>query len=109
MVTAQEKILWKKWATSLRQSMMTSLTPEVTKSVASIAVETGTTKAESTLKGSRFWQACQDGKNPNETLSLSGFEIEFIPDEDRKVHEVTFRLNKTWKDIMQTVLDRKQN
>jgi hypothetical protein len=108
-MTVQEKILWKKWATSLRQSMMTSLTPEVTKTVASIAVETGTTKAESTLTGSRFWQACQDGKSPNETLSLAGFEIEFAPDEKRKVHEVTLRLNKTWKDIMQGVLDRQRN
>jgi hypothetical protein len=105
----QEKVLWTKWATSLRKSMMTSLTAEVTKSVASIAVETGTTKAESTLKGSRFWQECQAGKRPNDALSLAGFEIEFTPDEKRKVNEVTFRLNKTWKDIMQGVLDRKRN
>mgnify|MGYP001182270998 CR=1 FL=1 len=108
-MTAQEKILWKNWATSLRQSMMTSLTSEVTKSVASIADETGTTKAESTLRGSRFWQACQNGKSPNETLSLAGFEIDFALDEKHKVHEITFRLNKTWQDILQGVLDRKRN
>ncbi|MBX3423096.1 MAG: hypothetical protein KF752_16185 [Pirellulaceae bacterium] len=109
MMAVQEKILWKNWATSLRQSMMTSLTPEVTKSVASIIDETGTAKAESTLNGFRFWQACQEGKSPNEVLTLSGFEIDFTPDENRKVHEVTFRLNKTWKDILQGVLDRKRN
>lgn len=107
-MTVQEKLLWKKWATSLRQTMMTSLTPEVTKSVRSIADETGTTKAETTITGSRFWQACQDGKSPNETLSVAGFEIDFEPDEKRKVHEVTFRLNKTWNDILQGVLDRKR-
>lgn len=108
-MAVQEKILWKKWAVSLRKDMMTSLTPEVTKTVASIAVETGTTKAESTLTGSRFWQDCQAGKSPNETLALSGFEIEFTPDDNRKVHEVTLRLNKTWQDILQGVLDRQRN
>jgi|688.fasta_scaffold00023_115 hypothetical protein len=108
-MAVQEKVLWTKWATKLRQTMMTSLTAEITKSVAAIADETGTTKAESTLTGSRFWQDCQAGKSPNEALSAAGFVIEFTPDEKRKVHEVTLRLNKTWMDILQGVLDRKRN
>ncbi len=107
-MSVQEKTRWKKWADHLRQEMMTSLTSEVTKSVASITAETSTTKAESTLQGARFWKACQQGKSPNDFLSVAGFEIDFEQDDERKVHEVTLRLNRTWMEIMQRVLDRKR-
>ena len=107
-MSVQEKTRWKNWADKLRQEMMTSLTAEITKSVESITTETRTTKAESTLHGARFWKACQAGKSPNDVLAVAGFEIDFEQDDDRKVQEVTLRLNSTWMDIMQRVLDRKK-
>ena len=109
LMSVQEKTRWKKWADHLRQEMMTSLTSEVTKSVATITTETSTTKAESTLNGARFWKACQQGKSPNDVLSVAGFEIDFEQDDERKVREVTLRLNQTWMEILQRVLDRKRN
>ena len=107
-MTGQEKAKWKDWADSLRQEMMTSLTPEVTKSVAIISSETATTKAESTLRSVRFWRACQQGKSPNDTLAKAGFEVEFEPDERQAVQEVTLRLNQTWLTILDRVIERKQ-
>jgi hypothetical protein len=107
-MSVQEKTRWKNWADKLRQEMMTSLTAEVTKSVDSITSETSTTKAESTLRGARFWKACQAGKSPNDVLATAGFEIDFEQDDDRKVQEVTLRLNSTWMEILQRVLDRKK-
>lgn len=105
-MAVQEKTRWKNWADGLRQTMMTSLKPEVTKSVEAITSETATTKAESTLRSVRFWQACQAGDSPNDVLAKAGFEIEFQPDEARHVQEVTLRLNQSWLTILQRVLDR---
>lgn len=106
-MSIQEKVRWKNWADQLRKEMMTSLTPEVTKSVQIITQETATTKAESTLKSVRFWKACQAGKSPNDTLVTAGFVIEFEPDGSKVVSNVTLRLNQTWMSIMQRVIDRK--
>ncbi len=108
-MSVQEKTRWKNWADQLRQEMMTSLNAEVTKSVEAITEETATTKAESTLRSTRFWKACQAGKSPNDVLTIAGFEIDFEPDEDRKVSQVTLRLNSTWMDILQRVLDRQKS
>ena len=87
---------------------MTSLTAEVTKSVASITAETATNKSENTLKSARFWRACQTGTSPNDFLAKAGFEIDFQQDNQRHVNEVTLRLNETWMAILNQVLDRKQ-
>jgi hypothetical protein len=106
-MSIQEKVRWKNWADQLRKEMMTSLTPEVTKSVQIITQETATTKAESTLRSVRFWKACQAGKSPNDTLVMAGFVIEFEPDGSKVVSDVTLRLNNTWMSIMQRVIDRK--
>lgn len=106
-MTVQEKTRWKNWAVGLRQRMMTGMTAEVTKSVAAITSETATTKPENTLRSERFWRACQAGASPNDTLARAGFEIEFQPDKERGVQEVTLRLNETWMTILQGVLDRK--
>lgn len=105
-MSIQEKVRWKNWADQLRKDMMTSLTPEVTKSVNSITQETATTKAESTLRSVRFWKSCQAGKSPNDTLVMAGFVIEF-QEEERVVSDITLRLNSTWMSIMQRVIDRK--
>jgi len=94
-MSVQEKVRWKNWADRLRQEMMTGLEPEVTRSVKSIATETATTKAESTLHSVRFWKACQAGKSPNDALTIAGFEIDFEPTEERSVQNVTLRLNQT--------------
>ena len=107
-MTVQEKTRWKNWADELRQEMMTSLTAEVTKSVEAITSETATTKAESSLRSVRFWRACELGKSPNDFLAKAGFEIEFQPDEEQNVREVTLRLNKTWLTILRQVLEREK-
>ena len=105
-MAVSEKAGWKDWADCLCQEMMTSLTSQVTKSVEAITSETATTKAESTLRSTRFWRACQSGKSPNDVLATAGFEIEFEQDEEGNVREVTFRLNQSWMTILQRVLDR---
>lgn len=87
--------------------MMTGLEPQVTRSVASIASETASSKAESTLHSVRFWKACQAGTAPNDALRAAGFEVEFEPSPDRSVQQVTLRLNPTWMSILQRVLDRR--
>ena len=104
-MSAQEKTRWKSWAEALRQEMMTGLKPEVTKTVDEITAETASSKATSTLHSTRFWTSCKEGKSPNEVISAAGFEIEFEP-EDKKVHEVTFKLNATWMSILNKVLER---
>lgn len=106
-MTTNERNLWKNWADALRQKMMANLAAEVTKSVASITSETATSKTEGTVQSSRFWKACQSGVRPNDSLMAAGFEIEFVPDDDSKVREVTFRLNETWMTILNGVLERK--
>lgn len=106
-MTGQEKIRWKNWADGLRQELMTSFTGEVTKSVETITTETGTTKAESTLRSARFWRSCQSGKSPNDFFARAGFEIEFQEVEGSNVREVTLRLNQTWMTILQGAIDRK--
>ena len=105
-MTIQEKKRWKEWADCLRQEMMGSLTTDVTKSVDAIVTATATTKAEKTVHSERFWLGCQAGKSPNEVLAKAGFEIEFETDDDRRVEEVTLRLNQTWRKILQPALDR---
>lgn len=106
IVTLKEKANWKEWADRLRQKMMTSLMAEVTKSVDAIAAETATTIAEKTLRSVRFWEACQSGIAPHEVIAKAGFLVDFQPEEDRTVDEVTLRLNETWMTIMRRVLDR---
>jgi hypothetical protein len=108
-MSVQEKVRWKNWADRLRQQMMTGLEPQVTRSVQSIASETATTKAESTLHSVRFWKACQAGKSPNDALTSAGFEIDFEANSEKSVQQVTLRLNATWMSIMQRVLDRKSS
>ena len=105
-MTVQEKKRWRDWADRLRQEMMGSRTINATKSVDAIVAATGTTKDEKTVRSERFWLACQAGTSPNEVLAKAGFEIEFESDGDRRVEKVTLRLNQTWRDILQGVLDR---
>lgn len=107
MAAQSEKARWKKWADSLRQEMMVALTPQVTKSVETIATETGSTKGKETLKSIAYWRSCQSGASANDSLSVAGFEIDFQEDQDRRVSEVTLKLNSTWLSIMQKVLDRR--
>ncbi len=85
---------------------MTGLTPQVTKTVDEIISETETTKAESTVRSARFWEACSS-PIPNDVLTRAGFDIKFEPD-DRSVREVTLRLNESWMSILQRVLDRQK-
>lgn len=106
-MAVQEKVLWMNWAENLRKEMMTGLTPNKTKLVADIISETGTTKSETVVSSLRFWKDCQQGKGPHGCLIAAGFEVEFIPCEDRTIREVTLRLNGTWMAILQRVLDRK--
>ena len=108
MAVQSDKARWKKWADSLRQEMMTALTPQVTKSVDDIAAESGTTKSKKALKSRTFWRSCQAGATANDSLTVAGFEIEFEEDEDSCVNEVTLKLNSTWLSIMQKVLDRQR-
>jgi hypothetical protein len=105
-MTAKEKTAWKDWLDELRQAMMTGLTAEVTKSVDEITSVIDTTKNDSTLRTERFWRACQLGESPNDVLAKAGFEIEFQPDENRTVQEVTLQLNDTWMTILNRVLER---
>jgi hypothetical protein len=107
-LTIQEKSRWKKWADRLRQEMMTSRIPEVTKTIVEISSETGTTKAQSTLVGARFWKSCQLGAAPNDVLKIAGFEIAFELGADSKVEQVTLKLNRTWMDILERAVAKKR-
>jgi len=105
-MTGPEKTRWKNWADGLRQEMMGGLTAHVTKTVDVVISETASTTAVSTLRSERFWRAVQIGDSPNEVLAKAGFDLEFEQDDDRKVSEVTFRLNRTWLNILDRVLER---
>ena len=91
----------------MRQEMMAEITPQVTRSVDKIAEETGTDKSQSILRSRKFWNSCQSGKGPNDTLVKAGFEIEFEPNEESEIDTVTLQLNDTWKAIRQRALDRR--
>ncbi len=106
-MSVRDKTRWREWAERLRQEMMSGLTPQVTKSVDTITEEIGTDKSPSVLHSSRFWSSCQAAQGANDTLVKAGFEIEFEPNDESEVDEVTLRLNGTWKAIMQGVLDRR--
>ena len=86
---------------------MGDLSPQVTKSVDEIIEETGTDKSPTALHSRRFWNACQAGEGPNDTMVKAGFEVEFEPNEKNEIDTVTLQLNDTWKSIMQRVLDRR--
>ena len=107
-MTMHEKKRWKEWADCLRQEMMGSRTTDVTKSVDAIVTATTTTTAEKTVHSERFWLGFQAGTSPNEVLAKAGFEIEFETDDNRRVEEVTLRLNQTWRKILQGVIDRQR-
>ena len=109
MATLPEKTRWRQWADHLRQNMMSELTSQVTRSVATIMEETGTSKSTSQLRSQRFWSACQSGKPPHDTLVSAGFEVDFEPNADGEIDVVTLRLNNTWQSILQRVLDRRVN
>lgn len=106
-MSLQDRLRWKEWADSLRQTMMAQLTGHVTKSVDEIRKETATDKSASVLGTQRFWKACQAGTGTNNTLSKAGFELEFEPNAEGKIETVTFQLNKTWKAIMKRASDRR--
>jgi hypothetical protein len=108
-MSVQEKSRWKKWADQLRQEMMMSRTPEITKTITEISSETGTTKAHSTLVGTRFWTSCQQGVAPNDVLVIAGFEVAFALGQDSKVAAVTLKLNRTWMDILQRAAAKKRS
>ena len=107
MAAVTDKARWKKWADALRQEMMVELKPSVTKSIDDIAEESGTTKSPKTLKSLAYWRSCQAGAAANDSLKAAGFELEFAEkDKGSGVSEVTLKLNSTWMNIMQKVLDR---
>ena len=106
-MTARDRLRWKAWADSLRQTMMTELTTSVTKSVSQIIAETATEKSVSVLGTQRFWKTLQAGNGGNDTLVQAGFDIEFTTNEEGKVEAVTLQLNDTWTAILQRVLDRR--
>lgn len=103
---SQDQKRWKEWADALRQSMMTGLMPEVTKSVEELTQEIRTDKPPSTLQSQKFWNACRDGQGSHTTILKAGFEVSYVPNGAGKVDSVTFRLNDTWQAILQRVLDR---
>lgn len=107
-MAVQEKVLWLNWAENLRKEMMTGLTPHTTKLVSEIAEETKTTKSAKMVGSPRFWKDCQSGKGPQGCLVGAGFVVEFAPSEDQTIQQVTLRLNGTWLEIMQRVLDRRR-
>lgn len=106
-MTVQEKKRWKDWADRLRQEMMGSQVTNVTKSVDAIVTAIATTRTEKMVHSERFWLGCQAGTSPNDVLAKAGFEIEFEADANRRVKEVTLRLNQTWRTILQRAIDRK--
>lgn len=108
-MSVRDKVRWREWADELRQTMMTDLTQEVTKTVSAILEETETEKPASVVVTPRFWKSCQAGKIPNDTLLKAGFELEFEANSEGQVDAVTLRLNDTWKTIMQRVVDRRAN
>ncbi len=74
-MTASNKTRWEKWAEGLRQAMIRDLEPQVTKSIDQIADETGIDKTPSMLNSRRFWNACQAGKSPNDTLNMERYDL----------------------------------
>ncbi|MCA9166379.1 MAG: hypothetical protein KDB23_01865 [Planctomycetales bacterium] len=106
-MSLQEKKRWKEWADRLRQEMMGSRLTDVTKSVDAIVDAIASTKAHKLVHSERFWLGCQAGTSPNDVFAKAGFEIEFEANDDRHVEEVTLRLNPTWRNILQGVIDRK--
>ncbi len=55
--------------------MMRDLEPQVTKSIDQFANETGIDKTPSVLHSRRFWNACQAGKSPNDTLNMERYDL----------------------------------
>ncbi|MCR9295387.1 MAG: hypothetical protein NXI32_21935 [bacterium] len=97
---------WKKWADALRQEMMVGLTPEITKTIEMVADESETKKAMKTLRSTTFWDTGKAGATTRDLLATAGFEVEAHEGEDKRVSEITFKLNNTWRGIMQNVIDR---
>ncbi|MDA0660974.1 MAG: hypothetical protein O2931_10920 [Planctomycetota bacterium] len=105
-MSVRENTRWKEWADGLRQSMMKDLTSEVIKTVDAITEETGSDRSRNVLHSRRFWDSYQVGKSPHDVFLKAGLELEFKPNEKSEIDVITIRLNKTWKSIMQRVLDR---
>lgn len=91
---------WVEWAEQLRVHMMTTKTPELSKSTLQIHQETGTHEPLTNLQSRGFWNSCQRGITDWDALTKAGFELEFEPNIEGKVESVTFRLNETWLAIL---------
>lgn len=91
---------WKQWAECLRKYMMTNGIAEITKTTAEIHSETGTTETVASLQKAGFWNATQRGIPSWTAITRAGFELGYAPTDAGTVEQVTFRLNKTWRDIL---------
>ena len=97
---------WKDWAEGVRKFLMINRVHETTKSVADIRSESGTSEPMSNLIDRRFWTGFRSGKIHHGAIARQGLEINFELDRAGKVGAVTFRLNETWRGVMERAIQR---
>jgi hypothetical protein len=96
---------WKNWTIALRKRMYREHCPEATLTVDEVAEGLGADPAGG-IGGARFWSVCRDGSGNFDAIAKQGLLVEFEPNADGSVENVTFRLNPKWMEHFGKVTGR---
>lgn len=105
---AVKNLSWIQYAVQLRKRMFREQVSEIKLPVEEVEQHSGADAAVCDLRSARFWKAVCGGKKISDALPRNGIEVDFDVKEDGLVHELTFRLDETWRGIQERALLRQE-
>ena len=103
---AAKNLSWIKYAEQLRKRMFREQVSEIKLPVDEVEQHSGADSTVCDLRSARFWNAVQGGKKISDALPRNGIEVDFDVKDDGRAHELTFRLDETWRGIQERSLLR---
>jgi hypothetical protein len=92
---------WKDWAIRLRMKLMRNKLSEVILPVQEIKDQVGFGGTLEELQSFGYWNACRNHIEAWDTLFKQGIEVDFSTNNLGRVDEVTFRLDESWRSLME--------
>src|SRR5262249_10924356 len=92
---------WKEWCIRLRMRMMRRKLAEITLPVEQIYQEVGFGGPFADLRSYSYWNSCRNRIPGWDTHTKQGLEVYFDVNDEGKVDEVTFRLDESWRSLME--------
>ncbi|QDU44235.1 hypothetical protein Mal52_27130 [Symmachiella dynata] len=102
---ALEKKCWTEYGVTLRKRLFQSRSFDVTLSIESIKTESHTTNSLKRLERLSFWDPIQAVDPGWDALYQQGVIVDFVPNEEGKVSEVTFRLEKSREQHLERIIE----